>query len=731
MKKSNLTILTVIALATGAQAAVILSDSFSYPDGAIVGAPASPWVAHSGSGPMLISSSQLRVVSTSGEDVNALLAGQPYTTNSAAVLYSSFTVKFTVLPSVAGTYFAHFKDTNTGAATGFGARVWTSTTNAVSGGSVPAGKFRLSIGNGTLVNAASGQIDTDLDTNVVYTVVTRFACSNGLATIWLDPMDESDPGVDATDIGTVTRPNPIDVVSYAFRQPGSTASGVALVDDLAVGTLFNDVAGTNRPPTISAILSQNTPANTPTAPLPFTVQDQETPAASLVLSSNSSNTLLVPNANISIGGSDTNRTVTVTPAAGQQGATTITISASDGVNTTSVQFVLTVGAPSISAIPNQSTPTNTPTAAIPFTVSDAESAASNLTVSASSSNPTLVTNIVFGGSGSNRTVTLTPELDQAGISTITITVSDGTNTASTSFALIVPPSLGVLFSDAFSYPDIDLYSAPGTPWFHASPTGTNFGQVQVVSGMAELSESLAEDLAAPLTNGPYSSSSGLVVYSGFTVNFSALPSQAGDYFAHFKDSTSGTTFRAKIFASTTNAASGKFRLGIANQGNSVSGQIARDLCLNTTYGVVTRFNAGTGESRIWLNPAVESDPSVAPTDLPLASSVGAYGLRETGGIGTNRIDNLVISTSFADVVPSVPTPVQPNITSIQFVSGNVQIDFTAGAGDTACLFTLQSAGTVNGPFIDDVSATITQLGPGSFRAVIAPSGGTRFYRIKR
>ena len=44
-----------------------------------------------------------------------------------------------------------------------------------------------------------------------------------------------------------------------------------------------------------------------------------------------------------------------------------------------------------------------------------------------SSNPTLVpnANIVFGGSGANRTVTLTPAPDQTGNSTITLNVSDG------------------------------------------------------------------------------------------------------------------------------------------------------------------------------------------------------------------------------------------------------------------------------------------------------------------
>ncbi len=101
----------------------------------------------------------------------------------------------------------------------------------------------------------------------------------------------------------------------------------------------------------------------------------------------------------------------------------------------------TAGAPTISDIANQSTNRGVSTAAIPFTVGDAETAASSLTVSASSSNQALVpnSNIVFGGSGANRTVTVTPKAflngEQSGVATITITVSDGGLTNSDTFVL--------------------------------------------------------------------------------------------------------------------------------------------------------------------------------------------------------------------------------------------------------------------------------------------------------
>jgi VCBS repeat-containing protein len=212
-----------------------------------------------------------------------------------------------------------------------------------------------------------------------------------------------------------------------------------LVDDVPIG----NVTDGNQPPTISDIPNQSINQGTSTTSLPFTVGDAETAAASLTVSGSSGNTTLVPNANIVFGGSGANRTVTVTPAAGQTGTTTIAITVSDGALTTSDTFTLTVNAvnapPTISDIGNQTINEDGSTSAISFTVGDAETAAGSLSVSGSSSNPSLVpnANIAFAGSGANRTVTVTPLANQSGSATITVTVSDGTLTTNDTFTLTV------------------------------------------------------------------------------------------------------------------------------------------------------------------------------------------------------------------------------------------------------------------------------------------------------
>jgi hypothetical protein len=202
------------------------------------------------------------------------------------------------------------------------------------------------------------------------------------------------------------------------------------------------VTSGNTPPSISTLSDRVIHEDTGTGPVSFSVNDAESPNA-LVVSTASSNPTLVPSGSMILGGSGTNRTLTVSPALNQSGSATITVSVSDGQLSASNSFVLTVNpvndAPSIANIADRTIDQNTSTGPIAFTIGDVETAASNLVLSADSSNPTLVSlqNIVFGGSDNNRTVNVTSASNQTGTATISVTVSDGARSASDSWMLTV------------------------------------------------------------------------------------------------------------------------------------------------------------------------------------------------------------------------------------------------------------------------------------------------------
>jgi len=88
--------------------------------------------------------------------------------------------------------------------------------------------------------------------------------------------------------------------------------------------------------------------------------------------------------------------------------------------------ITTAEPPTITDIPNQFTLEDTAVGPINFTIGDADTPLSQLAITATSSNPTLIPNgnIVFGGTGPNRTVTVTPAADQFGVATITVTITD-------------------------------------------------------------------------------------------------------------------------------------------------------------------------------------------------------------------------------------------------------------------------------------------------------------------
>jgi 5'-nucleotidase len=198
----------------------------------------------------------------------------------------------------------------------------------------------------------------------------------------------------------------------------------------------------NDPPTITSAASVTAPEDT-AATVQVGVRDLDTRAQDLVITATPANGILIPAQNLVFSGSGITRTLTITPAADLVGSTTVTIQASDGVSTITktldVTFTQVNDAPTISAIADQTIEVGQSTGALTFSIADLDNAVGALTITASSSNTTLVpvANIVIGGSGANRTVTVTPAANQTGTATITLDVFDGIAHTTETFTVTV------------------------------------------------------------------------------------------------------------------------------------------------------------------------------------------------------------------------------------------------------------------------------------------------------
>lgn len=391
--------------------------------------------------------------------------------------------------------------------------------------------------------------------------------------------------------------------------------------------------------------------------------------------------------------------------------------------------------PTISSVGNQSVDSATAVGPLSFNVNDAETSPSSLVVTAVSDNTTLLPNnqITLGGSGIVRNVTLHPVSGQTGTATITLTVTDTNNmTASTSFLLFVGggPQLGILFTENFDqYADGTALSFDAnSPWFRSS--GTNY-ELIVSNKAAQVNLYLtnSEDLYANFPTGPYTANSGMVLYTGFTINQTSLPGVNGDYFLHLRDST-GTNFAAKVFASTGNAAAGKFRLGVSNRANSPANvQFPLDLSLNTTYNVVVRYKVSVGTATIWVNPSSVNDVGATATDSLTPFDVTGIGIRESGSpttpttSGSIVLDNIIVSTAFSDVT-TFPVAA-PAITATR--SGN-SLQLTWPTANNSG-YVLQTAGTANATTWNPVGGVTTS---GSNYTVTIPISGTQaYFRLKQ
>lgn len=257
------------------------------------------------------------------------------------------------------------------------------------------------------------------------------------------------------DVGSVTNATVSGLQEGVVYYFVATAYDAASLESLPSNEVSYSVpVSVNQPPTLDTIasLTLGEDAGLQTVNLSGISSGATNESQTLTVTATSDNATLISNPTVSYISPSASGTLTFTPVANAAGTSIITVTVNDSGASNNIvtrTFSVTVNAvndaPTISGMANQTINAGGTTGPIPFTVGDVESAVGSLTVSGDSSNPGLVpaNSIIFGGSGSSRTVMVTPAAGQTGSATITVTVSDGQLSSSTSFTLTVTAAIAL------------------------------------------------------------------------------------------------------------------------------------------------------------------------------------------------------------------------------------------------------------------------------------------------
>ena len=251
--------------------------------------------------------------------------------------------------------------------------------------------------------------------------------------------------------------------------------------DLLVGELygamqyFENTVINNTAPVFDSLVADTICDDSTLSNYAFGLSDPD--GDSLTVTATSSDQALLPDANLSLSGMAPTYLLTATPSAGQTGTVIITLTATDGIDTTTASFELVVElcnqAPVIFPPTDIQACVGDTLAPLSLAISDPDG--DPLTVTATSSDQAVVpgSDLTLSGGAPTFTLTIAP-LATAGSSTITLTATDGIDTTEQTFLLVVaqcnqPPSIApiadqtVCFGDAFGPLALTISDPDGDP----------------------------------------------------------------------------------------------------------------------------------------------------------------------------------------------------------------------------------------------------------------------------
>jgi hypothetical protein len=240
MKKHLLTLAISFLAAASLRADLVYYEGFNYADGQLTNTSGGVWAIHSTSGANDFYIKNHRAEISGNTSTNAPRQADVHRdfctssctyTNGAQIVYASYTINCTNLPTTVSNYITHFL-----AGSAQQAKVYSII------GTKP-GTWRLGISGAA--NSVSRIFPEDLAPNTDYQVVIKWnpttdnsAGDSFSATLWINPLSSADPNVVSAD----TVATPAASTAYAFRQAAGATSFFADVTNLAVATTFEEAA---------------------------------------------------------------------------------------------------------------------------------------------------------------------------------------------------------------------------------------------------------------------------------------------------------------------------------------------------------------------------------------------------------------------------------------------------------------------------------------------------------
>lgn len=245
----------------------------------------------------------------------------------------------------------------------------------------------------------------------------------------------------------------------------------------------------------------------------------------------------------------------------------------------------------------------------------------------------------------------------------------------------------VIFSDSFNYPNGELtnstwVSEPGNTLNTGVSVNNNSVQIQPINSSAPrayytngLANFVVSNVLVFGTNCYYFPTNAPVagIYFSYTINV-ASPGQG--YYGDLSDTNFDLVCRT--YAATNTATPGSYRMGIGtattlsaatNSSGTATNIVQQDLTLNSTYTIVGRYILSSALQTLWVNPANEAtsgsaNQANATSTSTLTPGLASFTFRSASSSpdANLTLNNLVIGTTFADVVPTSAGSNPPFIT---------------------------------------------------------------------